>query len=202
MLAEFIWFLTGETISEKNRKEGLNTIFFKHVYDFIARIGAQKKDLLTQDLFILIRNIIIPQGAIMSKATELLDELKNLDTDIQSRIDEVKTLEAGLLSSPKWSTDKIKGGKPVKVDDVYAQLIVLKESIEHDTNDVINRKLELSRLINKVSNPKERAILRMTYILKQYPEDIMEHLKISQTTYYRLRKHATDEMDIFLESWE
>ena len=66
----------------------------------------------------------------------------------------------------------------------------------------INRKLELSRLINKVSNPKERAILRMTYILKQYPEDVMEHLKISQTTYYRLRKHATEELDIFLEAWE
>ena len=138
----------------------------------------------------------------MSKASQLLDELKNLDEDIQSRIDEVRMLEAGLLSSPKWSTDKIKGGKPTKVDDVYAQLIVLKESIEHDTNEAINRKLELSRLINKVSNPKERAILRMTYILKQYPEDVMEHLKISQSTYYRLRKHATEELDIFLDAWE
>ena len=107
-----------------------------------------------------------------------------------------------MLPSPKWSTDKLRGGKTVKVDDVYAQLIVLKESIEQDTNEAINRKLELSRLINKVSNPKERAILRMTYILKQYPEDVMEHLKISQTTYYRLRKHATEELDIFLDAWE
>ena len=135
----------------------------------------------------------------MNKAKELLNELQNLDMDIQCRIDEVSTLEAGLLSSPKWSTDKIKGWKPVNVDDVYAQLIVMKEAIEHDTNDIINRKLELSRLINKVSNPKERAILRMTYILKQYPEDVMEHLKISQSTYYRMRKHATEEIDIFLE---
>ena len=135
----------------------------------------------------------------MSKASQLLDELKNLDTDIQSRIDEVKKLEAGLLSGSKWSTDKIKGGKITKIDDVYAQLIVLKESIEQDTNEVINRKLELSRLINKVSDPKERAILRMTYILKQYPEDVMDYLKISQSTYYRLRKHATEEIDIFLE---
>ena len=138
----------------------------------------------------------------MGKASQLLDELKNLDADIQSRIDEVRTLEAGLLSSPKWSTDKIRSGKTVKVDDVYAQLIFLKESIEQDTNEAINRKLELSRLINKVSNPKERAILRMTYILKQYPEDVMEHLKISQTTYYRLRKHATEALDVFLDAWE
>ena len=114
----------------------------------------------------------------------------------------MRTLEAGLLSSPKWSTDKIRGGKTVKVDDVYTQLIFLKESIEQDTNEAINRKLELSRLINKVSNPKERAILRMTYILKQYPEDVMEHLKISQTTYYRLRKHATEELDAFLDARE
>lgn len=135
----------------------------------------------------------------MSKAKEFLDELKNLDTDIQSRIDEVRTLEAGLLSSSKWSADKPKGGKITKVDDVYAQLIVLKEAIEQDTNEAINRKLDLSRLINKVSNPKERAILRMTYILKQYPEDVMERLKISRSTYYRLRKHATEEIDIFLD---
>lgn len=136
----------------------------------------------------------------MSKASQLLDELKNLDADIQCRIDEVKKLEAGLLSSSTWTTDKIKGGKITKIDDVYAQLIVLKESIERDTNEVINRKIELSRLINKVSDPKERAILRMTYILKQYPEDVMEHLKISQATYYRLRKHATEEIDIFLDA--
>ena len=138
----------------------------------------------------------------MGKASQLLDELKNLDEDIQSRIDEIRTLEASLLSSPKWSSDKIKGGKPIKVDDVYAQLIVLKESIEQDTNEAINRKLELSRLINKVSNPKERAILRMTYILKQYPEDVMENLKISQSNYYRLRKQATEEIDIFLDARE
>ena len=40
-------------------------------------------------------------------------------------VDEVKKLEAGLLSSSKWATDKIKGGKITKIDDVYAQLIVL-----------------------------------------------------------------------------
>ena len=96
------------------------------------------------------------------------------------------------------STDKVKGGKPTKVDDVYAQLIVLKESIEHDTNDIINRKLELSRLINKVSNPKERAILRMTLHFKTVSRRVMEHLKISQSTYYRLRKHAMEEIDVFL----
>nr|DAK12297.1 MAG TPA: Protein of unknown function (DUF1492) [Caudoviricetes sp.] len=131
----------------------------------------------------------------MSKAKELLNELQNLDMDIQSRIDEINELEAGLLSSPKWTVDKVKGGQAKKVDDVYTQLIVMKEAIEQDTTEVINRKLELGRLINKLKNPKSRSILRMTYITKTYIEDICDNLRISKATYYRLRKQAETELD-------
>lgn len=74
----------------------------------------------------------------MNKAKELLNELQNLDMDIQSRIDEINELEAGLLSSPKWKTDKVKGGQARKIDDVYAQLIIMKEAIEQDTNEVMS----------------------------------------------------------------
>ena len=131
----------------------------------------------------------------MSKAKELLNELQNLDMDIQSRIDEINELEAGLLSSPKWTVDKVKGGQAKKVADVYTQLIVMKEAIEQDTTEVINRKLELGRLINKLKNPKSRSILRMTYITKTYIEDICDNLRISKATYYRLRKQAETELD-------
>ena len=131
----------------------------------------------------------------MNKAKELLNELQNLDMDIQSRIDEINELEAGLLSSPKWTADKVKGGQARQVDDVYTQLIVMKEAIEQDTNEVINRKLELGRLINQLRSPKSRSILRMTYITKTYIEDICDNLRISKATYYRLRKQAENELD-------
>ena len=90
----------------------------------------------------------------MNKAKELLKELQDLDMDIQSRIDEINELEAGLLSSPKWSGVKVQGGQTRKVDDVYTQLVVMKEAIEQDTKEVINRKLELGRMINRLKNPK------------------------------------------------
>lgn len=133
------------------------------------------------------------------RAKELLNELQNLDMDIQSRIDEINELEAGLLSSPKWSDVKVQGGQARKVDDVYAQLIVMKEAIEQDTKDVINRKLELGRLINKLKNPKHRTILRMTYINKMYVDDICDSMGgISSPTYYRLKKQAIKELDVIL----
>ncbi|MGQ7336350.1 DUF1492 domain-containing protein [Streptococcus suis] len=138
----------------------------------------------------------------MNKAKELLDELQNLDLDIQSRIDEINELEAGLLSSPKWTADKVKGGQAKKADDVYTQLIVMKEAIEQDTNEVINRKLELGRLINKLKNPKSRFVLRMTYITKMYVDDICDKLAISKSSYYNMRKVAIEELSLVLENLE
>ncbi len=129
------------------------------------------------------------------KAKELLSELQNLDMDIQSRIDEIKELEAGLLSSPKWSDVKVKSSQTKKVDDVYVQLITMKNEIEKDTNIIINRKLELGRMINKLSNPKHRTILRMTYINKGTADSICYDLKMSRTTYYRLKNEAISALE-------
>lgn len=129
------------------------------------------------------------------KAKELLSELQNLDMDIQSRIDEINELEAGLLSSPKWSDVKVKSSQTKKVDDVYVQLITMKNEIEKDTNIIINRKLELGRMINKLSNPKHRTILRMTYINKGTADSICYDLKMSRTTYYRLKNEAISALE-------
>ena len=131
----------------------------------------------------------------MSKAKELLTELQSLDMDIQSRIDEINELEAGLLSSPKWTDVKVQSGQVRKIDDVYAQLITMKQEIERDIKEIIDRKLELSRLINKLSNPKYRTILRMTYINKGTADSICYDLKMSRTTYYRLKNEAISALE-------
>lgn len=137
----------------------------------------------------------------MNKAKEILNELQNIDMDIQSRIDEINELEAGLLSSPKWTADKVKGGQAKKVDDVYTQLIVMKKAIEQDAKEAIDRKLELGRLINKLKNPKSRLVLRMTYITKMYVDDVCDKMGISRTTFYTWRNTAICELNDVLEKW-
>nr|DAE55877.1 MAG TPA: Protein of unknown function (DUF1492) [Caudoviricetes sp.]DAJ37423.1 MAG TPA: Protein of unknown function (DUF1492) [Caudoviricetes sp.] len=118
--------------------------------------------------------------------------------DIQSRIDEINELEAGLLSSPKWTDVKVQSGQVRKIDDVYAQLITMKQEIERDVKEIIDRKLELSRLINKLSNPKYRTVLRMTYINKMYVDDICDKMEISRTTFYTWRGLAINELNDLL----
>ncbi|MFA9493210.1 DUF1492 domain-containing protein [Streptococcus sp. E17BB] len=135
----------------------------------------------------------------MSKAKQLLDELQNLDLDIQSRIDEINELEADLLSSPKWKADKVQGGQARKVDDVYTQLIVMKEALEQATNEVIERRIELIGFINKLQNPKHRAVLRMVYVRKMHLLDICEGLGgVSGSTYSRLKRSAEAELERIL----
>lgn len=134
----------------------------------------------------------------MSRAKELLTELQSLDMDIQSRIDEINELEAGLLSSPKWTDVKVQSGQVRKIDDVYTQLITMKQEIERDVKEIIDRKLELSRLINKLSNPKYRTVLRMTYINKMYVDDICDKMEISRTTFYTWRGLAISELNDLL----
>lgn len=134
----------------------------------------------------------------MSRAKELLTELQSLDMDIQSRIDEINELEAGLLSSLKWTDVKVQSGQIRKIDDVYAQLITMKQEIERDIKEIIDRKLELSRLINKLSNPKYRTVLRMTYINKMYVDDICDKMEISRTTFYTWRGLAISELNDLL----
>ena len=75
----------------------------------------------------------------------------------------------------------------------------MKEAIEQDTKEVIDRKIELSRMINRLKNPKYRTILRMTYITKTYIEDICDKLAISKSSYYSMRKIAIEELDSILE---
>jgi len=138
----------------------------------------------------------------VNKAKELLKELQDLDMDIQSRIDEINELEAGLLSSPQWTDVKVQGGQTRKVDDVYTQLVVMKQAIEQDTKEVINRKLELGRMISRLKNPKSRSVLRMTYITKLYVDDICDKLAISKSSYYNMRKMAIEELSTILEHLE
>lgn len=176
-----------DTRAPKLKKAGLLQNRFSGVMKN-EKIGD--KHIIT--LFIMKRG----SGELVSKAQDLLDELQKLDIDIKSRMDEINELEAGLLSSPKFQVDKISGGKGRKIDDVYTQLVVMKEAIEQDTTEIINRKLELSRKINQLKDPKQRTVLRLTYIVKKHVLDICNDLDgISIPTYYRLKRSAIDELD-------
>lgn len=131
----------------------------------------------------------------MSKAKAILKDLRNLDLYIASLIRRRDKVEASLLSSQKFSTDKVSGGIKRKQDDIYVELLMAKEEIEQKTAEAIRKQRELQGLIDSLDNTDSQAILSLVYIDKMTRWQVMDELNCSESTYFRLLRIATKELD-------
>lgn len=131
----------------------------------------------------------------MSKAKAILKDLRNLDLYIASLIRRRAKVEASLLSSQKFSADKVSGGVKRKQDDIYVELLTAKEEIEQKTAEAIRKQRELQGLIDSLENTDSQTILSLVYIDKMTRWQVMDKLNCSESTYFRLLRVATKELD-------
>lgn len=131
----------------------------------------------------------------MSRAKAILKDLRNLDLYIASLIRRRKKIEASLLSSPQWSSEKVLGGLKRKQDDVYIELVATAEDIERKTVEALKKQRELQSMIDSLSNSDSQTILSMVYIDKMTRWQVMDELNCSESTYFRLLRIATKELD-------
>lgn len=131
----------------------------------------------------------------MSRAKNILKDLRNLDLYIASLIRRREKIEASLLSSPKWTADKVSGGTKKKQDDVYVELMATAEDIEKKTAEAIKKQRELQSLIDNLSDDTSKTILSLAYIDKMSMYEVMDEMKVSDRTYYRLLRVARKELD-------
>ncbi|HEP1524892.1 TPA: DUF1492 domain-containing protein [Streptococcus pyogenes] len=131
----------------------------------------------------------------MSKAKAILKDLRNLDLYIASLIRRQEKIETSLLSSPKWWSDKVNGGIKRKQDDVYVELIATAEDIEKKTAEAIRKQRELQNLIDSLENTDSQTILSMVYIDKMTRWQVIDELNCSESTYFRLLRVATKELN-------
>ena len=127
----------------------------------------------------------------MSKAKAILKDLRNLDLYIASLIRRRDKVEASLLSSQKFSLDKVSGGVKRKQDDIYVELLTAKEEIEQKTAEAIRKQRELQGLIDSLDNTDSQAILSLVYIDKMTRWQV----NCSDRTYYRLLRQAKRDLD-------
>lgn len=131
----------------------------------------------------------------MSKAKAILKDLRNLDLYIASLIRRRDKIEASLLSSPKWTADKVSVGDKRRQDDVYVELIATAEDIEKKTAEAIRKQRELQNLIDSLENTDSQTILSMVYIDKMTRWQVIDELNCSESTYFRLLRVATKELN-------
>ncbi|HEM3521377.1 DUF1492 domain-containing protein [Streptococcus suis] len=131
----------------------------------------------------------------MNKAKAILKDLRNLDLYIASLIRRREKIEASLLSSPKWTADKVSGGAKKKHDDVYVELMATADDIEKKTAEAIKKQRELQNIIDNLNDDTSKTILSLVYIDKMSMYDVMDEMRISDRTYYRLLRIARKELE-------
>ncbi|HEM5553471.1 TPA: DUF1492 domain-containing protein [Streptococcus suis] len=131
----------------------------------------------------------------MNKAKAILKDLRNLDLYITSLIRRREKIEASLLSSPKWTADKVSGGAKKKQDDVYVELMATADDIEKKTAEAIKKQRELQNIIDNLNDDTSKTILSLVYIDKMSMYDVMDEMRISDRTYYRLLRIARKELE-------
>nr|WP_301183458.1 DUF1492 domain-containing protein [Streptococcus suis] len=121
--------------------------------------------------------------------------MRNLDLYIASLIRRREKIEASLLSSPKWTADKVSGGAKMKQDDVYVELMATADDIERKTAEAIKKQRELQNIIDNLNDDTSKTILSLVYIDKMSMYDVMDEMRISDRTYYRLLSIARKELE-------
>lgn len=121
----------------------------------------------------------------MNKVEAILTSLKHIDAYIDSLIRRRDKIEASLLSTAKWSADKVKGGVQRKQDDIYVELITVKDDIEKKSVEAIRLRAELESYIDAVADYQSRNLLSMLYIEHIDRYDICEQEQYDMSTFYR-----------------
>ncbi|HEL2356692.1 TPA: DUF1492 domain-containing protein [Streptococcus suis] len=117
-----------------------------------------------------------------------LEGIKWLDEEMRGLQLELQYLEQGLFKKSSLRQTKVQTSRVNNAENEVVHTIKLKQDIEERLAEIISERLESSRLIDKASNPLERAVLRMAYVNRLEIWDIEKRIDKSKATIYRIKK--------------
>ncbi|HEL1748241.1 DUF1492 domain-containing protein [Streptococcus suis] len=117
-----------------------------------------------------------------------LEGIKWLDEEMRGLQLELQYLEQGLFKKSSLTQKKVQTSRVNNAENEVVHTIKLKQDIEERLAEIISERLESSRLIDKASNPLERAVLRMAYVNRLEIWDIEKRIDKSKATIYRIKK--------------
>ena len=117
-----------------------------------------------------------------------LEGIKWLDEEMRGLQLELQYLDQGLFKKSSLTQTKVQTSRVNNAENEVVHTIKLKQDIEERLAEIISERLESSRLIDKASNPLERAVLRMAYVNRLEIWDIEKRIDKSKTTIYKIKK--------------
>ena len=116
-----------------------------------------------------------------------LEGIRWLDKEIQSLQLELQYLDQGLFKKSTLTQTKVQTSRVNNTENELVYVLKLKEDIQNRLSNLIKERSETSKLIDKLSDPIERSVLRMSYVNHLEIWNIEDEIEKSKTTIYRIK---------------
>ena len=132
------------------------------------------------------------------KTCERLRKIQWLDDYIESQMNQLQRIESQALkiNASPLQADKVQNGNRKKRDDLYVELISIREEIEKYTIEAMKQKHKFRKQISEIPDLEARGLLQMVYIDRLTIDEICERKNwTTRKTYYVWLRRA----EAFLE---
>lgn len=137
----------------------------------------------------------------MSEAKEYLERIKWQDVLIESKLEELYTLQdmAKRITPVMNTAGAVAGGNQDKLGATIAKIVDLQEEINRDVDILVDKKREATALLKKVGKPEYYRVLHKKYILFESLEQIATEMRYSYRGICYLHGRALQAFDKALE---
>ncbi|MCW0997584.1 MULTISPECIES: DUF1492 domain-containing protein [Streptococcus anginosus group] len=127
-----------------------------------------------------------------------LEGIRWLDKEIQSLQLELQYLEQGLFKKSTLTQTKVQTSRVNSTENELVYVLKLKEDIQNRLSNLIKERSETSKLIDKLSDPLERSVLRMSYVNHLEIWNIEDEIEKSKATIYRIKSSGIKKLAAIL----
>lgn len=128
-------------------------------------------------------------------AKEYFIRHKQLDNDIQCKLEEAASLRGIATSISPPSGFGATGGISDKVGKTVAKIIDLENEINDEIDKLVMLKTEIHRLLKPLEDPLQRIVLERKFILNESLETIAEKIGYSLPQVKRIYKKAKENLE-------
>ncbi len=131
---------------------------------------------------------------IPEQVKEKLEGVKWISKEIKGLYLELEALEGGIIKKPTLSHSRVRASRENKTENNLISVLKLKEDTLQRIERLTEERMAISGLIDMLTNPLERSVLRLFYLNNLDAWQVAEEIDKSKTTVYRVKQEAIEHL--------
>lgn len=130
-------------------------------------------------------------------AKEYLSQAYRLDRRIDSKLEQLSALRDTTTKATSVMNDVVvsRSRNMQSLQDTIAKIVDMERELDHDIDQLVDLKRDITRLIKLVNNPQYQLILEMRYLTYKSWREIADRLEVDERYIYKLHGLALKEFE-------